>query len=216
MLIFAQGISGYQWLIVCIAFLIVLILSIVLHEVAHGYVAYKQGDDTAKIQGRLSLNPLVHFDTFGFICCMFFGFGWAKPVPVNPLKFRNFKKGTALVSIAGVTVNIILAVIFSGLYVVIDSYLKITNYFYMFLYFLCYFGYILNIGFFVFNLLPIYPLDGFNLIATFTKYDNKFIQFMRQYGSIILIVIFIFCRNILGWLMNIIGTPLEMFWRLIF
>lgn len=216
MLIFARGISGYDWLIVCISFLIVLIFSIVLHEVAHGFIAYKQGDDTAKLQGRLSLNPLVHFDLMGFISCVLFGFGWAKPVPVNPLKFRNFKKGTAFVSIAGVTVNIILAFIFCGLYVIIDSYLKITNYFYLFLYYLCYFGFILNVGFFVFNLLPIYPLDGFNLIATFTKYDNKFVQFMRQYGSILLIVIFIFCRNVLGWLMSIIGTPLELFWRLIF
>lgn len=216
MLVFAQGYSGYEWLILCISFLIILILSIVLHEVAHGFIAYKQGDDTAKIQGRLTLNPIVHFDILGFISCLLFGFGWAKPVPVNPFKFRNFKKGTALVSIAGVVVNIILAFIFCGLYVIIDTYLSITNYFHLFLYFLCYFGYILNIGFFVFNLLPIYPLDGFNLIATFTKYDNKFVQFMRQYGSIILIVIFVFCRNILSWLMNIIGTPLEMLWRLIF
>ena len=153
MLVFAQGYSGYEWLILCISFLIILILSIVLHEVAHGFIAYKQGDDTAKIQGRLSLNPIVHFDILGFISCVLFGFGWAKPVPINPLKFRNFKKGTALVSIAGVTVNIILAFIFCGLYVIVDTYLSIMNYFHLFLYFLCYFGFILNIGFFLFNLI---------------------------------------------------------------
>lgn len=215
MLVFAQNFSGYEKIIVCLAFIIILVLSLVLHEVAHGYIAYKQGDDTAKLSGRLTLNPVAHFDLMGFISCVLFGFGWAKPVPVNSFKFRNFKKGTSLVSLAGVTVNLILAFVFCGIYVALDVYMPITNYFKLFLYILCYYGFILNIGFFVFNLLPIYPLDGFNFIATFAKYENRFVQFMRQYGQIILLVMMVLGRNLISWLMTIVGTPIEALWRLI-
>ena len=109
--------SEYSWqikLVVLFAYLISILVAIVCHEFAHAYVAYKNGDDTAKLSGRMTLNPAAHFDPFGFLCLLLLGFGWAKPVPVDEMKFRNIKKGRLLVGFAGVTANIILAVVFAS------------------------------------------------------------------------------------------------------
>lgn len=85
-----------------------ILLTLVLHEVAHGYVAWKCGDSTAKMLGRLSLDPRKHLDPVGTLCLVFLGFGWAKPVPVNPRNFQNYRRDDFLVSIAGITVNMTL------------------------------------------------------------------------------------------------------------
>ena len=85
------------------------LFSLVIHEVSHGFAAYKMGDYTAKISGRLSLNPLKHIDPIGAICMLFFHFGWARPVPVNSRNFRNPKRGMALTALAGPVSNMILA-----------------------------------------------------------------------------------------------------------
>ena len=90
---------------------IAVLVAIIPHEMAHGYAAYLCGDETAKNDGRLSLNPLHHLDPIGTICLIFFKFGWAKPVMINPNNFRDRKKGTFFVSIAGVLTNFILAII---------------------------------------------------------------------------------------------------------
>ncbi len=87
---------------------VVILFSLILHECAHGYVAYRCGDPTAKMLGRLSLNPARHLDPIGTLCMFLLGFGWAKPVPVNPRNYRNFRRDDVLVSIAGVTVNLCL------------------------------------------------------------------------------------------------------------
>ena len=87
------------------------LIAISVHECAHGYAAYKMGDPTAKYSGRLSLNPLAHFDLIGGLCLLFFSFGWAKPVPVNPYNFKDRKKGTIIVSLAGPFSNFVVAVI---------------------------------------------------------------------------------------------------------
>ena len=86
----------------------VILISLILHECAHGWMALRCGDPTAKMFGRLSLNPLRHLDVFGTLCMLFAGFGWAKPVPVNPRNFENYRRDDFLVSIAGITVNITL------------------------------------------------------------------------------------------------------------
>ncbi len=86
-------------------FAVAILLTLILHEIAHGYVAYRCGDPTAKMLGRLSLHPAKHLDPIGTVCLVLFGFGWAKPVPVNPRNFRNYRRDDFLVSIAGVTVN---------------------------------------------------------------------------------------------------------------
>ena len=188
MINFIGAFKGLQFVIICLAFILVVVISFTLHEFAHAYAAYKCGDNTPKAMGRLTINPIKHIDPLGFICCILFGIGWAKPVPINPLKFRNYKKGLFITSIAGITVNYILAfisyplfLVFNNLYVsTLNNALNFLAYFFLFMY-------SINIMLFVFNLLPIYPLDGFNMISALTKYDNKFIDFMRKYGSIILL-----------------------------
>ena len=92
-----------------LARIIVLFTAISIHEFAHGYVAYKLGDPTAKYAGRLKLNPMSHLDPFGAVCMALFGFGWAKPVPVNPMYFKDRKRDNALVALAGPLSNIVLA-----------------------------------------------------------------------------------------------------------
>lgn len=102
----------YTWLVI--------LFSLILHECAHGYVAYRCGDPTAKMMGRLSLNPARHLDPIGTLCMFLLGFGWAKPVPVNPRNYRNFRRDDILVSVAGVTVNMILFIVCVGLTTVVN------------------------------------------------------------------------------------------------
>lgn len=202
-----------------LAFIVAIIFSITIHEFAHGFVAYKQGDITAKSMGRLTLNPIKHFDIFGFISLLIFGFGWAKPVPINPLKFNEYRKGIFLTSIAGIVANIFLAFFSAGIYVLLSLIVvEVGSVGYYFLYFFVQLFYILtiiNINLAVFNLLPIAPLDGFNLICSLSKTKNKFITFMEKYGSILLLVLVLtsVVSYILGYVVNFIATPFIDFWK---
>ena len=139
---------------------VVVLLAISVHEMAHGFVAYKLGDPTAKSMGRLSLNPLKHLDPIGAICMLLFGFGWAKPVMVNPYYFKNIKRDTALVSLGGPLSNFILAFIGIAVYkILIVCNTPLNAFTNIVVVFLANFIY-LNIGLGTFNLLPIPPLDG--------------------------------------------------------
>ncbi len=207
--------SGSEFVSAGLALVLVLVLSFSLHEFGHAYVAYKQGDYTPKAMGRVTLNPLAHMDPIGFICCLFFRFGWAKPVQINPTKFRNYRRGMVLTSIAGVVVNLILAFIGCGFYYLCMRFLTITNGLHLFLYYFSYFLFSINISLFVFNLLPVYPLDGFNCIAAISKYENKFVNFMYKYGNYILIIMLVFGGNLLSSLVYWVGFPIELLWGLI-
>ncbi len=170
-------------------------MSVVIHEVSHGYAALALGDPTAKYQGRLTLNPISHLDMVGSILVPLIGYfaggfivGWAKPVPFNPYNLRSAKWGEALVAIAGPLSNISLAVIF-GLIIRFAS-----DYGFLSQSFLSLAGFVvlINIILAIFNLIPIPPLDGSKILFAFLPYKWQFIrQSLERYG-LILVFIFIF------------------------
>jgi len=183
-----------------ILIIMAVIVSIVLHEIAHAYIALKNGDDTAKRMGRLSFNPLVHFEPTGFLMMILLGFGFAKPVPVNINNFKKRRRGIFTVAIAGVSVNIILAFVSVPLFFLFTRLVSqwegnrvFANFFQ--------FMVIINVSLFLFNLLPIFPLDGFRIIESFTKPNNRFVRFMRKRGIFILLGLFLW-SFVLGLLLS--------------
>ena len=169
------------------ATLLAVLLAITLHELAHGYVAYCLGDNTAKAAGRLTLNPLAHLDPIGALMMFIAGFGWAKPVPVNPFFFKgNRTTGMMLVSLAGPLVNLIVAYIAYLIFVLGNGFFD--NAFMNLFLRTCV---TLNIYLAVFNLIPIPPLDGSKILAGFLPKQTafKFLSTMEQYGFLILMVL---------------------------
>lgn len=170
-------------------------IAIVLHELAHGYVSYLLGDPTPKDEGRLTLDPMKHFDLVGLLCLIFFRFGWAKPVRVNPLYYRKPKQGMALVALAGPLTNFIIAFL-SLIIVVITS--KFNNIICLILY--TFFLYLarINVSLGIFNLIPVPPLDGSKILGIFLPNESyyKYMSY-QKYGMIIIFGIII-VSNIIG------------------
>jgi Zn-dependent protease len=159
----------------------VLLFAITIHEYAHGRAALWLGDPTAKHMGRLSLNPLPHIDPFGAICLFLFNFGWAKPVPVNPMYFRNIRRGIVIMSLMGPLANITAAFL-AGILIRYflfpwEVYLKALVYLIL-----------MNLGLGLFNLLPIPPLDGSHILENLLAPSaaQKYREFGR-YGPMVLI-----------------------------
>lgn len=191
----------------------VILLALTVHEAAHGFMSYKLGDYTAKITGRLSLNPLRHLDPVGTICMLIFGFGWAKPVPIDTRNFKNPKRDMALSALAGPVSNLIMAFIGVFLFMTAEKFLGLSAYqgntfAYAILLFLSVF-YSLNIGLAVFNLLPIPPLDGSRIFLSFlpTRLYFRVMQYERYIMLIMFALIFLGVLNRpLSWLiMNVIN-----------
>ena len=168
-----------------------ILLAISIHEFGHGYAAYILGDDTAKKSGRLSLNPLKHIDPVGFLMLIIAHFGWAKPVPINSNKFKNKRMGLFLVSIAGVTCNIVLAIICIYLY---KYELRFVNMYALNSIILSMVS--INIGFAVFNLLPIPPLDGSKIILSILPNRLHYYYFKYEHIGSIILVMLMFTGNI--------------------
>lgn len=168
------------------------LLSITLHEYAHGYTAYKLGDPTAKESGRLTLNPIKHIDPIGLIMLIVLKIGFAKPVPINPYYFENRKKGMLLVGIAGPATNLIIAIITGRLAVYIAHNAIYSEFVYVIFMFLIIMTQ-LNIGYAVFNLLPFPPLDGSKIFASVlpTKWEAMFYKYQKYFYALVFILYFI-------------------------
>ena len=166
------------------------LICITLHELAHGSVAYRLGDDTAKRAGRLTLNPLRHIDIMGLLMMIVFKFGWAKPVPVNMWKFKNPKKGMAITAAAGPIANLLIALVFLFLYGFLFALLhrpgRSLNWLLEMLYITAY----LSIALAIFNIIPIPPLDGSKVLFSCIS-DRSYTKLMyyERYGMIILLVL---------------------------
>ena len=168
------------------------LIAITFHEFAHGYVAYKLGDNTAKLEGRLSLNPLDHLDPIGTLMLLLAGFGWGKPVNVNPSNYTrkiSMEKGEALVSLAGPLMNIILSIIFAIIYFAIYKFANVTflsSTVGSVLMLLISATISINVGLGIFNLIPLPPLDGSKIIMPFLPYKAK--QWFRNNEQIFYII----------------------------
>jgi len=179
------------------------LIAITFHEFAHAYAADKLGDDTPRRQGRLNLNPLSHLDPIGTIMLIFAGFGWGKPVEINPRNFDrkiSMSKAEAIVSIAGPLMNFILAIVFTVIYYSIVKFAPgfvitqlgsiITTLIYMTI--------LINIGLGVFNLIPLPPLDGSKVLKHFLPYNAK--QWFENYSQ------YFYIAFILLWVTGLAGS----------
>ena len=165
--------------------MVALLVAIVLHELAHGLVAYFFGDDTAKRSGRLTLNPFKHLDIFGLISLFIFKFGWANPVPVDTGKLKNYNVGMFFVSIAGIATNFILAFITAKIAKDISFSSEIVRDFVF--YFIVY-----NLNLAFFNLIPLPPLDGSHIILSFFPEHTAYeVHRYNIYTQLILLVLII-------------------------
>ena len=192
---------------------IAMLTALPFHEFAHAYIADKMGDPTARYQGRLTLNPLRHLDPLGSLCMVIFGFGWAKPVPINPYNFKNPKRGMALSALAGPVSNILfafVALIFSKVcfYIyAVNGNESFWGFFVFFMYQLLSVIVSLNIGLAVFNLIPIPPLDGSRLVSVILP--DRIAFAIEKYEQIImLLVLFLLWRGSLDNLIIFLGDKL--------
>lgn len=188
-----------NWIMGKLIILPAILIGLSFHEFAHAYAAFRLGDPTPKLQKRVTLNPIAHIDIFGFLALIFIGFGWGKPVEVNPNNFKNIRRDSLIVDVAGVTLNLIISIIFAGILrllfefqydflntdmggIVIQMIYAIIT---------------INIVLMIFNLLPIPPLDGFGILTeVFNLREKEFYYKIYDKGFVILLILIIF--NITG------------------
>lgn len=208
----AGDVSGVAIYILSVALAMLVALS--FHECAHAFVAYKLGDPTAKNMGRVTLDPTKHIDPMGAVCFLLFGFGWAKPVMINPRNLKNYRRDDVLISIAGPLTNLILAFlcygILSAAVVYTDNTVMITVASYLVS---------INLSLAIFNIIPIPPLDGFHVLTSiFVRKSHKVVEFLYRYGRYILIALML--TDVLDVIMTTVWNwilPLfDGFWALFF
>ena len=203
-------------LILMIFLPVTVIFSLAAHEFAHGFVSDFLGDPTARRAGRLTLNPLKHIDPLGFLCLMFFGFGWAKPVPVNPRYYANPKKGMAVTAFSGPLVNLFIGIISTvylallvwfyetGIITVFPVIGKMSGQVYLALSTGLYIVLYLNIMLAVFNMIPVPPLDGSRLMLAFLP-EEKYFRLMRYERYTVLLIFLLLWTGIFNRLFEIIA-----------
>ena len=200
---FSDVISNLNWSVLTDMLLAVIpaLICITLHELSHGFVAYKLGDNTAKNMGRLTLNPIKHIDIFGLIMMVVFKFGWAKPVPVNMRNFKNPKRDMAITALAGPLSNVLICCVVLFIYglVYLPCNLAGTEFAGSLLYAVYITAY-LSIALAIFNIIPIPPLDGSKVLFSLMS-DKSYMKLMRyeRYGMLLLLVLIV---------TDVLGNPL--------
>lgn len=200
---FSDVISNLNWSVLTDMLLAVIpaLICITLHELSHGFVAYKLGDNTAKNMGRLTLNPIKHIDIFGLIMMVVFKFGWAKPVPVNMRNFKNPKRDMAITALAGPLSNVLICCVVLFIYglVYLPCNLAGTEFAGSLLYAVYITAY-LSIALTIFNIIPIPPLDGSKVLFSLMS-DKSYMKLMRyeRYGMLLLLVLIV---------TEVLGNPL--------
>lgn len=202
-----------SYLISMLLSLPVILLSLSLHETAHGYAAWRLGDPTAKSLGRLTLNPIKHLDPIGFVCMLLAGFGWANPVPINSRYFKKPRRDIALVGVAGPLSNLLLSVVFLLLlrFVGFGWLLNLPvqtelqfNLVYFAILFL-YYGVYMNVTLAIFNLLPVPPLDGSRIFYIFLP-PRLYYKVMQHERTITLVVMALLLLGPLSSLINLLSS----------
>ena len=200
---FSEVIRNLNWSVLTDMLLAVVpaLICITLHELSHGFVAYKLGDNTAKNMGRLTLNPIMHIDIFGLIMMVVLKFGWAKPVPVNMRNFKNPKRDMAITALAGPLSNVLICCVVLFIYglVYLPCNLAGTEFAGSLLYAVYITAY-LSIALAIFNILPIPPLDGSKVLFSLMS-DESYMKLMRyeRYGMLLLLVLIV---------TDVLGNPL--------
>ena len=191
--------NGLDWsyLLNIVLSVVPALLCITFHEVSHGWVAYRLGDPTAKDAGRLTLNPLKHIDMMGLLMMVVFKFGWAKPVPVNMMRFRNPKRGMALTALAGPVSNVLLALVFLFLYGLLYRALYSVQFLLDMVWLTAY----ISLALAIFNIIPVSPLDGSKVLFALLP-DAAYAKLMRyeRYGMALLMLLL---------LTGVLDVPLE-------
>lgn len=175
--------------------LVAIAVAISVHEFGHAYAAHLLGDDTAKMEGRMTLDPAKHIDPLGLLMMVIVHIGWAKPVPVNPNNFKNYKIGNILVSLSGAIGNILAAI----LCVVVMKYVRMDA-----ISTIAYTTLMYNVGFAAFNLLPVPPLDGWGIVSSFIPYKYNEVVYKYESISYPILLILIFTQGY-----SIIVTPIR-------
>ena len=168
--LFSEPLFFFAWVVAIVA-------ALTIHEFAHAFSAYLLGDHTAKEDGRITLNPLTHIDPLGFMILLVAGFGWAKPVSVNPYNLRQPRSGIAIVSLAGPLANLVCVLIFAILFKFLSPILGPDNLLSNFLFMMT----LINISLFAFNLIPIPPLDGSKVLFSLLP-DSRFAEFKYKFS----------------------------------
>ena len=218
----SEIVRNLDWSVLTNALLTIIpaLICITLHELSHGFVAYRLGDPTAKMMGRLTLNPIKHIDVVGLIAMVIFKFGWAKPVPVDMRYFRNPKRGMAITALAGPASNIVIAVIALLVYGFLYRLLSVGTvgeYVLQMIYITAY----LSTALAIFNIIPIPPLDGSKVLFSVMS-DDAYYRLMRyeRYGMILLIVLMVtgvtgrYLQVAVGFVFNILFAAARFAFRL--
>ncbi len=195
-----------------------ILIGLSFHEFAHAFAAYKMGDNTARNMGRMTVNPFAHLDLFGFLSLLFLGFGWAKPVPVNSRNFKgNIRVADIIVSLAGIVMNFLLAMLFMFLYYLLNITFGINH---AVVNSLIISAVSINLSLMVFNLIPIPPLDGSHILEDLLikRIGPKPFMLMRQYSMYMLIVLLLILNmtNVLSTVINFVFSGINGFWAFIF